>query len=273
MVLQPVIDDSGKGEKPVFVLAGFVLSLYMWTVFADQWKTILDAHPQIEYFKMKEAANFNGQFANFSTNQRDMKVEKLVSLIMDHKPLALRHVTQQEAYERTFKEKFAKKVDYPYFLSYYGLIGTLLKYQIENEWHRNDISDFIFDEQGSESDWVQKAWSFAVKALPEGFGSLIGEKPRHRNDRTFLPLQAADLFAWHVRRCYAEQSRGKEFSDPNWKRLCSLKCAKDEWDKERLEKLAHRLRASGLVFEYDLKNPKQRKIYRNILRNKADDAS
>jgi hypothetical protein len=42
MVLQAVIDDSGKGVDPVFVLAGFVLSAFKWSVFADQWKSILD---------------------------------------------------------------------------------------------------------------------------------------------------------------------------------------------------------------------------------------
>ena len=270
MIIQPVIDDSGNGESPVFVLAGFVLSVYMWIVFADQWRSILDATRKIEYFKMKEAEHLCGQFKGFSVRQRDDKVKALTSLIMDHKPLALRHVTPQEAYERNFKGRFAKKTDYPYFLSYYGVIGTLLRYQIENGWHLDDTSDFVFDEQGSESDFVQSGWSTAVDLLDEEWKPLIGARPDHRDDKLFLPLQAADLFAWHIRRSYWEQYRGSNFDDPNWKRLKSLPCAKEEWDEERLGRFSDRLRASGFVFEYDLKTKKQRKIHKKILLEKIE---
>jgi len=264
VVLQPVIDDSGRGEQPVFVLAGFVMSVYMWTVFADQWRAILDAPPKIEYFKMKEATHCFEQFEGFSIPQRDAKVRMLTSLIVDHKPLAVRHVVPLEAYERCFKKKFSKKANYPYFLSYYGVIGTLLRYQVLNEWHLNDKSDFVFDEQGTESDFIQGNWTAAEKKLPEEYKKLIGARPDHRNDKKFLPLQAADLFAWHVRRSYAE----REFSDHNWEHLSSLECAEDEWDEERLRTFAERLRASGLVFEYELKTRKERKNHKKLLRER-----
>jgi len=55
VVLQAVVDDSGKSEKPVFLLAGFVLNVDEWTAFADQWQNILDGPPKLEYFKMSEA--------------------------------------------------------------------------------------------------------------------------------------------------------------------------------------------------------------------------
>jgi Protein of unknown function (DUF3800) len=270
VILQPAIDDSGKGERPVFVLAGFVMSAYMWIVFADQWRPLLDAFPKINYFKMKEAEHLSGQFEGFSVSQRDDKVRALTSLIMDHKPLAVSHVVPHEAYERCFKRKFAKKADYPYFISYYGIIGTLLRYQVSNEWHLKDRSDFIFDEQGKESDYVQSGWSAAVDFLPEEWKPLIGARPDHRDDKLFLPLQAADLFAWHIRRSYWEKDHGSNFDDLNWKRLNSLKCAKEEWDEERLAGFTERLRASGLVFEYDLKTKKERKRYKKILREKLE---
>jgi len=77
LILQAAIDDSGKGGKPVFVLAGFVLNVYKWIVFADQWKAILDIPPKIEYFKMNEALQYTGQFTNFSTTMRDERVNNV----------------------------------------------------------------------------------------------------------------------------------------------------------------------------------------------------
>jgi len=47
MVLQAVVDDSGKGGGPVFVLAWFVLSAEQWIGFSDQWEVVLDAAPRI----------------------------------------------------------------------------------------------------------------------------------------------------------------------------------------------------------------------------------
>lgn len=268
VVLQPVVDDSGKGVRPVFVLAGFVLSAFQWSVFADHWQAILDAPPKIEYFKMKEAWHCRGQFERFSTTERDEKVRKLVSLIMDYRPLALKEVIQHELYERAFKGKIARRADYPYFLCYHNIIGTFLRYQYNNNWHIDDKADFIFDEQGSESDMVQRVWRYGVSILPPVLRPLVGNRPIHRSEKGFPPLQAADLFAWHVRRFHEEKSQGKEFIDKNWLALNSLECAEDEWTAERLDKMAARFQSSGHVFEYNLKTPKERKAYKKIIRQK-----
>lgn len=263
--LQAVIDDSGKGVKPVFVLAGFVLSAYRWSVVADLWQAILDAPPKIAYFKMQEAASSNGEFSRFSTEQRDKKVSELVQLITDYRPLALTDVMPHEAYECVFKGKIAKGLDYPYFLPYHEIMGTLWRYQYNHDWHPDEKADFIFDEQGKESELIQRIWPFTASDVPAAVKKFVGNRPVHRDEKTFLPLQAADLFAWHVRRFYEEKSRGREYNNPAWKALSSLERAENEWTEERLRKIYDGLRKMGLLFEYDIKSRKVLKRQKRIL--------
>jgi Protein of unknown function (DUF3800) len=265
VILQAAVDDSGKGVKPVFVLAGFILSAYQWSVFADHWQAILDAPPKIDYFKMKEAWHCHDEFARFSTTERDAKVKKFVSLIMDYRPLAIKEVVEHELYERVFKGKLARGMDHPYHLCAQNIIGTVLRYQYNNDWHINDKVDFIFDEQGKESEMIQQTWRFGLKILPPVLKPLVGSRPMHKDEKTFLPLQAADLFAWQVRRFYEEKYRGKEYSDPSWIALSSLKCAEDEWSEERLKKIVNGVRSKGYLFEHDLKTKKERKAYKALI--------
>jgi hypothetical protein len=268
VVLQAVIDDSGKSEKPVFVLAGFVLSVDEWTAFADQWQNILDGPPKLEYFKMSEAHYFTKQFARFSRRARDERLQQFVSLIMHYSPLAIREVIYHEIYQRLFKGQIAKGTDYPYFLCVNNIIGTMLRYQYNNDWHINDKVDFIFDEQGKESDAIQRVWRYGMRILPPVLKPLVGNRPAHRDEKTFLPLQAADLFAWQSRRFYYEKAAGKDYNDPTWQALSTLECAEDEWTEQRLKKIVDGVKASGLVFEYDVSSPKARKAYKKELRRR-----
>lgn len=55
-VLQFWLDDSGKGQPPVFVLAGYVARVEQWNAFADEWQIFLNQNPRLEYIKGYEAA-------------------------------------------------------------------------------------------------------------------------------------------------------------------------------------------------------------------------
>jgi hypothetical protein len=263
--LQAVIDDSGKGVKPVFVLAGFVLSAYRWSIVAELWQKILDAPPKIAYFKMSEASSFSGEFSRFSTERRDKKVGEFVRVITDYRPLVLIDVMPHEAYERVFKGKIAKGLDYPYFLPYHEIMGTLWRYQYNHDWHPDEKVDFVFDEQGKESDLAQRIWVFTASDVPDVIKKFVGRRPIHRNEKTFLPLQAADLVAWHVRRFHEEKSRGTEYNDPTWKAMSSLERAENEWTEERLRKIYGGLREKGALFEYDIKSGKVLKRHKRLL--------
>ena len=258
MVLQAVVDDSGKGEPPVFVMAGFVLAAEEWAAFSDHWQAALNKIPKIEYFKMKEAFRLSDQFCGFSVRDRDRKLQELVSVILHYDPLRISNVIPHEAYRTAFRGKIAKQMDYPYFLSYYGVMGALFRYKHLLERHAGQKVDFVFDEQGKEGVAPQRVWNFAKESAPAWAKPLIGSGPVHRDDKTFLPLQAADLLAWQTRRFFLEQSRGGVYRAPEWQALSALRCAEDVWDEGRLKKLYQGIRSTGSTFEYDL-SPRERK--------------
>lgn len=261
-MLQAVVDDSGKGEPPVFVMAGFVLAAEEWAAFADQWQAVLEKDPKIEYFKMREAFRLIDQFSGFNLRDRDRKLQELVSVILHYDPLTIRSVVPHAAYRTVFRGNIAKQMDYPYFLSYYGIMGALFRYGHLQEWQAGQKVDFIFDEQGKEGVVPQRVWNFAKETAPAWAKPLIGSGPIHRDDRTFLPLQAADLLAWQVRRFFLEQSRGGVYCAPEWQALSALRCAEDVWDEERLNKLYEGVRSTGSTFEYDLPLHARKKLKR-----------
>jgi hypothetical protein len=61
MALQAFIDDSGRGQHPAFVLAGWIASPEQWAEFSDEWKRVLHQSPRIEFFKMGQAWWRKGQ--------------------------------------------------------------------------------------------------------------------------------------------------------------------------------------------------------------------
>ncbi|MDW3221314.1 MAG: hypothetical protein R8G34_00240 [Paracoccaceae bacterium] len=63
----------------------------------------------------------------------------------------------------------------------------------------NQPISFIFDER-TDKKIVLDAWDFMRKETQLGDDGLIAADPRFENDRLFLPLQAADLWTWWVRR-------------------------------------------------------------------------
>ena len=81
VALQAYIDDSGRGQDSVFVLAGYLARPEEWSEFSKEWDGALNEHPKIEYFKMREAWNAKGEFENWSKEDRDNKVVLLVDRI------------------------------------------------------------------------------------------------------------------------------------------------------------------------------------------------
>ena len=251
----------------MFVFAGFVLPFEEWLPFVDAWQGVLDKHPKIDYFKMKETHRRNGQFQGFTVLQRDRKIQQLLSLILHYRPTRLQSAISYALYEEAFKGKIAPGTDHPYFLGYYEVIGVWLRYQYCHG-PKNQKVDFVFDEQQKEGDIAVSAWRVGAEELPEYLKPLTGGKPVQRDDKTFIPLQAADLLAWHVRRNDAEQFAGREFNDTVWAALQSLPCADGEMTRDRLLKIAEGVQASGLLFEYNVPTAAMRKMLKRQLAQK-----
>ena len=64
--------------------------------------------------------------------------------------------------------------------------------------------DFVFDKQDNVSKHVLLFWKYITSQQPVEWGQFISASPVFRDDKDVLPLQAADMLAWHTRRSYEE---------------------------------------------------------------------
>jgi hypothetical protein len=100
------------------------------------------------------------------------------------------------------------KFENPYYFMFRGLMDDFHRYarqQLKDIIPLDETVDFIFDDR-SEKSYILAGWDEYVSELPEEEKQWYGATPRFENDQRFLPLQAADLWAWWVREWYEEDA-------------------------------------------------------------------
>jgi hypothetical protein len=97
----------------------------------------------------------------------------------------------------------------PYALSFCHVVTWMLESAFTKP--SRERIELIFDQGiiGRERN-ISAAYEGMMERLPKQMTDLLVGRPRFEDDKYFLPLQMADLLAWHGRRDYAEQitSRG-----------------------------------------------------------------
>lgn len=89
----------------------------------------------------------------------------------------------------------------PYIIAFRALMDLFHnnRHLIESLIPLNQKIDFIFDIQ-AERKIIDEMWNDYVQRRPKHLRDLYGQLPRFEDDKKFLPLQAADLWAWWVRK-------------------------------------------------------------------------
>jgi hypothetical protein len=211
MSLQAFIDDS-YNPNGAFVLAGHIASDSAWAQFAKQWNALLPSAGTLAsngryHFKMAEMAAYT---------HRLERVPAFYWIIEEHvltsPPCKFDLIEFENAKKRVKSEllQFGFQVDFCRMESPYRVgIRTLLdmfhnyKSNFSDCIPLQETVDFVFDDQ-SEKKLILDSWNDYMKIrLPELI-DLYGAKPRFENDQDFLPLQAADFWAWWVREWYEE---------------------------------------------------------------------
>jgi hypothetical protein len=260
MILEPqaVIDDSGsEPQSRIFVLAGFAASANAWANFAVDWRAALDEPPKLEYFKMTEAANFGGQFARdkgWDEAKRDDRLISLTRIINKHACLLIHAAVRNDHFEKYIKSIPAPErtlaIDSPYVLMFTQIILAMATGG--DQVGIRDACDFIFDEQGAFSKEALAFWP-KLKALLDisprsDLGKFVGSPPIFRDDKTFLPLQAADLYAWQIRQHF---SRNQILIMPPSRILRqfeNLPAISRVYDEPELKRLRDQLLKGGEIF-------------------------
>ncbi len=196
------IDDSGKHGPPVYVLGGYAANVLLWTDFADAWKEILnrpDPAP-LAYLKAEEAFSLRKQFQGWSEKDRDERLLAFARLIERCELTGVEVVIRYEDFEELIKQNRGPFKAPPVF----GVtcILTALLYAMSNFANPYEL-DFFFDKDSVKQGDLDRAY----KVLHSGHQEVaiyMPNRPIMRDDKCWMPLQAADFYAWHVRRNHFE---------------------------------------------------------------------
>jgi len=263
MALEAYIDDSGRGRGgPVFVLAGLIASEDQWGAAAQRWQDILDrplpSDPsrKLSYFRTTEAMSLDRQFAGWTQPERDSCMLRLATIAQETALFRVRISVPKKDFNAVMRGQLAPGMDTPYIFAFWDVMIRVIGYQSENGL-RAPI-DFIFDDQqGGDRRLADKSWSWFGLGAPARFRHLIGKKPSFRDDKTCLPLQAADLVAWHARTALSRvRRRGEEYESEVWRVLQAIPPIDNEWTRPRMRQILRGTREfatnRGAILQYDL---------------------
>lgn len=198
-MLQAFVDDSASsaGERRLY-LAAYVQTAEAWAEFSGAWDDACRADPPIEYFHMVEAQSRRGPFKGLSEAKRTKKVFALAGVIQKFAPWGLHTSVSLKDFEEAFKPFAPFPMRSPYFLLFYAITFGIAR--VHKTFGVGQPCDFIFDENEGLDRKVLPFWGQMCEALPVQTRRLISGSPIFRDDKKVLPLQAADLLAWHIRR-------------------------------------------------------------------------
>jgi hypothetical protein len=235
VMLQGYTDDSGSdGTRPPFVLAAYLLEAEKWADFSDEWKIELGRNPKIKYFKMNEAASGDGEFLGVPIEFRRYKIRNLLAIIKKHNLEGIDIHISWEDYRAHLETNAPENVT-PYGLLFFGLLDALERYQVKKGIYPEKM-ELAFDEQGKAGQLAIMFYSMlkAQNRLPAE--NMISGTPRMLDDVVYVPLQAADMLAWTIRRSLDED---KSLQDWNWvhEELFSTICFSSKVDTKLLTEL------------------------------------
>lgn len=210
--LKVYIDESGDGQPPVLVLAGWIATAAQWASFADEWDKLRRAY-RFKVLHMDDAMKFNGEFAGWHTDRRDECVVQAQRIINDHVKGGVAYALPLEPYRRVIQSD----VDAPkltrnsYCYAFFNLIKNMSNDSVSLG--IDEPIDFIFDERVKDKHQIFCAWdSFVAHGIEDRI--YIGSTPIFADDSRVLPLQAADLAAWCVRATWVARTSGARIALP-----------------------------------------------------------
>lgn len=198
-MLQAFVDDSSEdGGARRLYLCGYINSISQWELFSDAWDAALKADPAIGHLHMVEAEGLRGEFAGWTRGDADKKVLMLAKVIASFSPWSIQCCVSKTDHKETLGSVSPYGMSNPYYACFYGVILAVARVHAAN-----NVSvpvDFVFDEQGNIGHDAALMYEWTKARMEPGLQNVLGGSPIFRNDKLVLPLQAADMLAWHVRR-------------------------------------------------------------------------
>lgn len=207
-MLEAYFDDSASDSRPDkrIVLAGYMQSAEAWGALAQDWKDELARSPALTSLHMTTC------FQGWSEQAREAKLDKFVAILEKYKPLSIECSISRAAYTDTMRNRAPYDLRHVYFSCFVGVMYGVAR-TVAEEGLSGPV-ELIFDEQGDAGTGAA-LWYLPLKHKDPLLRYVLGGPPRFASDDEVVPLQAADMLAWYVRRC-AEKNcspRQQEIAD------------------------------------------------------------
>jgi hypothetical protein len=197
LMLQAFVDESVQ-DRSLFVMAGYVAPVDKWLQFSTAWQQILDLregrHRPIATFKMRRLTHARGlhRAAMFYKVIEDY-ASACFSVRLDLNGMRRALVRAKWPEELIGLDKLST----PYFFAFKAVAEGIA--QLQPQLGLYEPVDLIFDEHTSKGPCIAGWDHFKEHASPD-MAQYLGSTPAFRSEEEYLPLQAADLYAYWARK-------------------------------------------------------------------------
>lgn len=202
-MFQAFIDDSYDLASGTFVLGGHIATAERWAEFTKIWGELLPLGTLNKYnkyhFKMAEMAALPERLERVPAFYRAIENGVLLSLscrvnINQVKRAKARIYVPGVVVDWGFMNN-------PFLIAFRSLIDLFHgNRDVIDRFIPNDATvDFIFDNQ-TERKIVHKIWEEYLERRDPEVRRYFGQEPRFEDDTRFVALQAADFWAWWLRK-------------------------------------------------------------------------
>ena len=185
------------------MVAGYVAPAKVWRTFSIEWQTVLDKRPKLKYFHTVEANSRTGAFSNWDAwpkekiEERAQELARIVECHADQLIGILCVVREREFRALVPPALFGYPYSDPYHFCFNRVIMSTR--QARDERNLRDKVKFIFDNQNRLGFDVRGELPKMLKYVESQERGFIAGAPSFEDDKDAVPLQAADMVAWHLR--------------------------------------------------------------------------
>lgn len=211
-MLRGFVDDSGSdGSRAPFVLAGFIFPQEKLMPFSDDWRAELARRPCIEYFKMAEANDRSGQFQGMPDEFVKCKINDLMTVIDRYQPDGIYSALSWPDYRAVLERSMpAAFMGNPYHLLFPAVFDAIMFCQKRQGTFPQTV-DVDFDEQGNAGWFARLCFELVKERCEPDVRKMLGRTPLMLDDKQVMPLQAADMLAWNIRREFDSEETEKRW--------------------------------------------------------------
>jgi hypothetical protein len=241
LALQIYVDDSGtEGTHPVVSLAGFFGQAEKWAEFSDEWRAWADRAPAIRYLKMKEAVKLRGEFGRFRAVERDWKLKGFMRIIRQFADKAI-YATVDVSALHARPEIRDNVLGRSYWGMFLAILAGVCDELIEAKTYPLEPFEIIFDRQVNYEPkiriWYPCLRRLYIESIDPVAEKLLPNEVLFRDDKEFLPLQAADVIAWHFRMLKEGQSSQFEWVANSLAGIIPVSRFSKHFDGESLQRI------------------------------------